>query len=75
MAKSKKCMEITVEGVWLECIMMFGKKNPYRLYLKTYDPATGYHRKQVAAYANFVSVIEHIRTVAHNTHWGFQDSF
>ena len=71
--KSRKVMEITVEGVWLECVRFYDKKNPYRLYLCHWD--CGKRRKQVAAYANFVSVIEHIRNYAHKAHWGFMESF
>ena len=74
MAKTRKCMEMCVEGAQFECIFMFGKTNPYRLYKKTCD-GSGTHRKQIAAYGNFVSVIEHIRGIAFATNWGFQDSF
>ena len=71
--KSRKVLDIACEGVWHECVRYYGKKNPYRLYVCTWDG--GKKRRQVAAYANFVSVIEHIRNYAHKAHWGFQDCF
>lgn len=71
--KSRKVLDLAVEGVWLECVLHYGKKNPYRLYVCTWN--CGKHRRQVAAYANFVSVLEHIRNYAHKAHWGFKDTF
>ena len=71
--KTRKVLDLCVEGIWLECVFMEGKTNPYRLYLSYYN--NGKHRKQVAAYGNFVSVLEHIRNYAHKAHWGFKDVF
>ena len=69
--KSRKVLDICEEGLWIECVYKEGTKDPYRLYVSWWD--CGKHRKQVAAYANFVSVIEHIRNYAHKAHWGFKD--
>ena len=71
--KTQKVLDICVEGVWLECVRHNGKTNPYKLYRCWWD--CGKHRKKLAEYGNFVSVIEHIRQVCHKAHWGFQDTF
>lgn len=71
--KTKKVLDLCVEGVWLECVFKAGSANPYRLYVTTWDG--GKHRKQIAAYTNFVSVIDHIHTFAHIAYWGFKDTF
>ena len=71
--KTKKVLDLCVEGLWLECVFKAGATNPYRLYVTTLDG--GKHRRQVAAYANFVSVIDHIQRFAHGAHWGFKDTF
>ena len=70
--KTRKVLDISVEGVWLECILHLDtNKNPYKLYRCWYD--CGKHRKKLSEYQNFVSVIEHIRGVCHAAHWGFKD--
>ena len=72
--KTRKVLDLCVEGVWLECILhLDGRRNPYKLYHSHWD--NGKHRKKVAEYGNFVSVIEHIRNVCHAAHWGFKDTF
>lgn len=72
--KTMKVMEINVEGVSLVCIMdTQTNQNPYKLYRVWYND--GYHRKLLKRYANFVSVIEHIRGVCHATNWGFKESY
>lgn len=69
----QKVMDILVEDRNYICILDRAEKhgNVYRLYERWYD--NGWHRKQLIAYANFISVIEHIRQIAFNDHWGFQD--
>lgn len=70
--KTRKVLDICVEGVWLECVLhMDSDKNPYKLYQAWWKD--GKHRKKVAEYQNFVSIIEHIRAVCHAAHWGFKD--
>lgn len=72
--KTRKVLDICVEGVWLECVMnLTTNRNPYKLYLCRWED--GKKRKKVAEYQNFVSVIEHIRQVCHSCHWGFKDTF
>ena len=72
--KTRKVLDLCVEGVWLECVLdLKAKRNPYKLYHSHWDK--GKHRKKVAEYGNFVSVIEHIRNVCHAAHWGFKDTF
>lgn len=72
--KSMKVLDLCVEGVHLVCIMDTQTNvNPYRLYHVWYHE--GYHRKLLKKYGNFVSVIEHISQVCHNTGWGFAESF
>ena len=71
--KSRKVLDLNIEGHNLSCVAYYDKKNPYRLYLNWYDGRM--HRKQVAAYGNFISVIEHIRAWMHNNHVGFKDCF
>ena len=72
--KTRKVLDICVEGVWLECVFnLTTKRNPYKLYLSYWD--NGKHRKKVAEYGNFVSVIEHIRNYCHMANWGFKDTF
>lgn len=70
--KQRKVMEITVEGIWFKCIVKYGTRNPYRLYVCHWE--NGERRKQVAAYGNFISVIECIRQYAHKAHWGFEEA-
>ena len=72
--KTRKVLDICVEGVWLECIFdTRTKRNPYKLYRCLWD--CGKHRKKLEEYGNFVSVIEHIRGMCHAAHWGFKDTF
>ena len=72
--KTRKVLDICVEGVWLECILHLDtNRNPYKLYISRWD--NGKHRKKLAEYQNFVSVIEHIRGACHAAHWGFKDGF
>lgn len=70
--KTRKCMEINVEGICIVCIFdLRTGRNPYKLYLKWYDGKT--HRKKVAEYENFMSVLDHLRNYGFKTHWGFMD--
>ena len=70
--KTRKCMEICVEGICVVCIFdLRTRRNPYKLYLKWYDGKT--HRKKVAEYGNFISILDHLRNYAIRTDWGFKD--
>ena len=72
--RTQKVLDICVEGVWLECVLDYkAKQNPYKLYRSWWDQ--GKHRKKLAEYANFVSVVEHINGICHATNWGFKESF
>lgn len=53
---SKKVMGITLDGFRLECIRTDDKYNPFRVYRIW----TG-HRRQIAKYGDFLSVICFIR--------------
>lgn len=72
--KTKKVLDINVEGVNFVCIFaVHTNHNPYMLFIRWYDG--GWHRKQLARYQNFVSVICHIHDYCFENHWGFVDWF
>ena len=71
MKKTQKVLDICVEGVWLECVIHYNTKNPYKVYQSKWD--CGKHRKKIAEYANFISVIEYIRNLGLAAHWGFKE--
>ena len=72
--KTKKVLDINVEGVNFVCIFaVHTNHNPYMLFIRWYDG--GWHRKQLARYQNFVSVICHIHDYCFENHWGFVDCF
>lgn len=72
--KTKKVLDINVEGVNFVCIFaVHTNHNPYMLFIRWYDG--GWHRKQLARYQNFVSVICHIHDYCLENHWGFVDCF
>ena len=52
----KKVLDIRLDGKHIECIRTDDRDNPFRIYLKT---AT--HRRQVAKYGDFLSVIYFLR--------------
>ena len=72
--KTRKVLDICVEGVWLECVFYFNaKRNPYKLYQCWWKD--GKHRRKREEYGNFVSVIDHIRGLCLSNNWVFKDSF
>lgn len=78
--KTTKVLDMTVDGIHIFCIFHYDEKtNPYHLFLSWYgykdSEHCGRHRKQVARYQNFISVIEHIRNYMHVNHKGFTDVF
>ena len=55
----KKVLDINEDGLHLVCIKdTDAKGNPYRLYQVYYKD--GWHRKQLAKYENFASIMYHI---------------
>lgn len=58
MAKTTQCLKMNVCGTAFCCTFTPSKRNPYRLYRTWYD--MGKHRKLVAEYANFESVLYHL---------------
>ena len=76
--KTQKVLDMTVDGLHIYCVKhLQDDANPYRLYCKWYyyngDRDYGYHTKQVAKYANFISLIDHIRNFMYNHHNGFSE--
>lgn len=72
-SKTMKVLDVCVERVHFVCIMdKQTNRNPYKVYNVWYNG--GYHRRKLAEYGNFVSVIEFLRQYAHNAHWGFAES-
>ena len=70
--KTRKVLDINVEGKHFICIFFENVKvNPYHLYEKWYD--NGWHKKQIEAYGNFVSVLDHLRNYATWNEWGYKD--
>lgn len=58
MAKTQKVLDIVEHGCWLICIKdLTSEYNKYKLFLKWYNPGTGYRRKLIAKYDNFTSVL------------------
>ena len=56
MAKTRKVMNIQTNGVWLTCIRHEdAKNNKYYLYTNWYN--VGEHKRLIAKYANFQSVL------------------
>ena len=63
MAKTTKIMDInmmTGNGRFICIYDSTAKHNPFKLYLKWYSPATGWHRKKLEEYADTRSVLFHI---------------
>ena len=58
MAKTIQCMKINVMGAAYVCTFTPSRRNPYQLYQTWYD--MGQHRKRIAEYANFESVLYHL---------------
>ena len=57
--KTRKVLTINENGLHLECIKdMTTNRNPYRLYSIWFD--TGWHRKEIARYQDFTSILWHI---------------
>lgn len=52
----KKVLDIRLDGKHIECIRTDDRYNPFRVYLKTVN-----HRRQIAKYGDFLSVIDFIR--------------
>ena len=62
--KTMKVLDICENGCWLVCIKdCTGALNPYRLYLKWYEPGHCYRKKQIGKYADFMSVLTAVRSV------------
>lgn len=62
MAKTTQCMKINVLGAAYVCTFTPSRGNPFRLYQTWYDH--GMHRKLIAEYVNFGSVLCHMNTLA-----------
>lgn len=58
MAQTTQCMKLNVLGETYICTFTPSRTNPYRLY-KTWW-ANGTHRKMIAEYVNFQSVLYHL---------------
>ena len=58
MAKTTQCLKMNVLGAAFCCTFTPSKRNPYRLYRTWYN--MGNHRKLIAEYANFESVLYHL---------------
>ena len=69
--KTRKVFEMTVEGITFLCVLNYGKTNPYRVYRKWWNGTS--HKKQVAAYANFASVIAFLHNFCNENGWGFKE--
>lgn len=52
----KKVLDIRLDGKHIECIRTDDRYNPFRVYLKTVN-----HKRQIAKYGDFLSVIDFIR--------------
>lgn len=52
----KKVLDIRLDGKHIECIRTDDRDNPFRIYLKNAN-----HRRQVAKYGDFLSVVNFIR--------------
>ena len=52
----KKVLDIRLDGKHIECIRTDDRYNPFRVYLKTVN-----HRRQIAKYGDFLSVIYFLR--------------
>lgn len=52
----KKVIDVRLDGKHIECIQTDDKDNPFRIYLKNAN-----HRRQVAKYGDFLSVIYFLR--------------
>lgn len=52
----KKVLDIRLDGKHIECIRTDDRYNPFRVYLKTVN-----HRRQIAKYGEFLSVVDFIR--------------
>lgn len=61
---TKQVMTISDNGRHFVCTKEDGVTNPYRLYQKWFD--IGWHRKQIARYADFQSVMWYL--IQNNIH-------
>ena len=62
--KTMKVLEIYEGGFWLICVKDCTEvMNPYRLYRKYYEPGNGYHKKMLAKYADFISVLHAVTSI------------
>lgn len=69
--KTRKVMDISVEGRNFVCIRDYERKyNQYILYEREWN-GNGWHRRQLAKYAVFASVIDHLRAIAIGDGWGW----
>lgn len=69
--KTRKVLDINAEGKRFVCILHMGTTNPYKLYQMWYD--RGWKRKQIAKYANFISILNWLNNYALDYGWGFKD--
>ena len=58
MAKTTQCMKLNVMGAAYVCTFTPSRSNAFQLYQTWYD--RGEHRKKIAEYANFQSVLWHL---------------
>jgi len=66
--KTRKVLEISNGNAQFVCIKHSNVKyNPYRLYRVWWDG--GNHRKEIARYADFMSIIAHIWQIAMAERW------
>ena len=62
--KTQKVLDIRENGLWLICIKhLTPDYNQYHLYKQWYDPGKGYKKKQIAAYNDFMSILNAIRAI------------
>ena len=52
---TRKVLDLRAYGQRFICVEHMGDMNPYRLYEMTWD--SGWHRQQIAKYANIESVL------------------
>ena len=72
-SKTRKVMDINVEGINFICIYaVHAPVNKYRLYKRWYENGS-WHRQKVEYYGNFISVLCHLREYAFANNWGFKD--
>lgn len=73
--KTTKVLDVNVEGFHFFCIFCVHQpRNQYHLYRRWYEDGS-WHRKQLAAYGNFFSVICFLKDYMRIENIGFQDVF